>query len=490
MSLFMIDTGAVSASMSSIESLVSKFENLSSKLDGLDVSCDDDFDFAGAKAAIAANISACSTKISNVSKTIENVVNAHTSLQGSLKFDSSASSSNASASSNSGGTTSYSSHSSSSGSYSASSTSYSASPSSGYSASSGGGYSASSGGGYNVSSSGGTNVSTVGGYNVSSGNLNFDQSSATSVVIPSSGNSMFIDSSSVIPVAGAGAAVASSGLVPSQDLVLEIITNRYTNEDDKTMGIQETNEYYEGQIIEFTTGSGSNVWYAIQGATTRWRTDDAGRLAAKKYGLAQLPEGAYETEDGLYIPGCSFKLAPLVSDSEGIVGLPAKGAMSVIMPSGTAKPDLWKHGYSLYSKRGDKPYYGINEIKSQSVANASLESSLTSKISYDTTGYATIEGRYVISCDDYFGRVGDKVQVYTDNGPIECVIGYTAKENSGRLSFFTDDSFDSLKLNDKITLANIKSINNLEYANGGWKDEYGYSAEGHTSLLSESEGDN
>lgn len=86
MSVFMIDTDSVSGIGSSITSLASQVDSIASGVSGYDTSCEDGFDFAGAKSVIADNIKACVIKISNTGIVIDNVVSSHTSLQSSLVY--------------------------------------------------------------------------------------------------------------------------------------------------------------------------------------------------------------------------------------------------------------------------------------------------------------------------------------------------------------------------------------------------------------------
>ena len=86
MAIFMIETESVSSSSDSINSLSSNLSNISSSVSGYDVSCDDGFDFSGAKQVIVQNIEACVSKMSNTSKLMNNVVSSHNDLQSKLKF--------------------------------------------------------------------------------------------------------------------------------------------------------------------------------------------------------------------------------------------------------------------------------------------------------------------------------------------------------------------------------------------------------------------
>lgn len=87
MAVFMLETDALTSASSAISSLASQVNDVSSLINGYDTSCEDGFDFAGAKSVLASNVEACSTKITNTASILENVVSAHTELQSSMKFD-------------------------------------------------------------------------------------------------------------------------------------------------------------------------------------------------------------------------------------------------------------------------------------------------------------------------------------------------------------------------------------------------------------------
>ena len=92
MTVFMLETDSVSSAASAYDSLASQVTDLASSVNGYDTSCDDgdlSAAFASAKGAIASNLDACSTKIKNVSAVLNSVVSSHSSLQNSLKFQSS-----------------------------------------------------------------------------------------------------------------------------------------------------------------------------------------------------------------------------------------------------------------------------------------------------------------------------------------------------------------------------------------------------------------
>lgn len=153
MAVFMLETEALTSASSAISSLASQVNDVSSSINGYDTSCEDGFDFAGAKSVLASNVEACSTKITNTAAILENVVSAHTELQSSMKFDGSNNYSSSSSTSTNG------------------SSSSSASSSSSGSSSSGGNYSGggTSGGGYSGGGSYSGSSSSYGGGDYSGG---------------------------------------------------------------------------------------------------------------------------------------------------------------------------------------------------------------------------------------------------------------------------------------------------------------------------------
>ena len=153
MAVFMLETEALTSASSAISSLASQVNDVSSSINGYDTSCEDGFDFAGAKSVLASNVEACSTKITNTAAILENVVSAHTELQSSMKFDGSDNYSSSSSTSTNGSSSS-SGSSSSGGNYSGGGTS-----GGGYS---GGGYSG--GGSYSGGSSSYSGGDYSGGY--------------------------------------------------------------------------------------------------------------------------------------------------------------------------------------------------------------------------------------------------------------------------------------------------------------------------------------
>ena len=86
MAAFLLETGAVESASSTLTSLASQVASIASSVSGYDTACED-FNFAGAKASIAANIQALQEKIKNAATIVETVVAQHTQLQNSLTFN-------------------------------------------------------------------------------------------------------------------------------------------------------------------------------------------------------------------------------------------------------------------------------------------------------------------------------------------------------------------------------------------------------------------
>ena len=77
----------------SLSSKINEFTNISNQLQGLSdfvsgFPCDNgEFDFSSAVNCISGNIVACSKKVNNTAVLISNVIDSHTKLQSTLKFD-------------------------------------------------------------------------------------------------------------------------------------------------------------------------------------------------------------------------------------------------------------------------------------------------------------------------------------------------------------------------------------------------------------------
>lgn len=86
MSVFILETDAVTSAADSLSSIESSLESLSSSVSGYDTSQSggDSFDFDGAKSVIAENIKAASIKVQNTQTIMNNVVDSHTKLQQAL----------------------------------------------------------------------------------------------------------------------------------------------------------------------------------------------------------------------------------------------------------------------------------------------------------------------------------------------------------------------------------------------------------------------
>ncbi len=86
MAIFILETDAVTSAGSTISSLASQMESIASSISGYDTTCEDGFDFAGAKDAIAKNAEALTIKFQNSQNILDSVVSSHTELQSSLQF--------------------------------------------------------------------------------------------------------------------------------------------------------------------------------------------------------------------------------------------------------------------------------------------------------------------------------------------------------------------------------------------------------------------
>lgn len=86
MSVFILETDAVTSAADGLNSITSSLENLSNSVSSYDTSQSggDSFDFDGAKSVIAENIKAASIKVQNTQTIMNNVVDSHTKLQSAL----------------------------------------------------------------------------------------------------------------------------------------------------------------------------------------------------------------------------------------------------------------------------------------------------------------------------------------------------------------------------------------------------------------------
>ena len=86
MTVFLLETESVNSSASKVNKLSTDLNTLKGTVSGWNTSCEDGFNFAGAKNVIASNISKASTKVKNTYTIMDKVVTKHTELQNSLKF--------------------------------------------------------------------------------------------------------------------------------------------------------------------------------------------------------------------------------------------------------------------------------------------------------------------------------------------------------------------------------------------------------------------
>lgn len=84
MAIFKMNTSELTSASSSISKEASSISNVVDSINGYDVSCEDDFNFAGAKAALAANAEACYNKVLNTAKLIDLCAESHMDLQNKL----------------------------------------------------------------------------------------------------------------------------------------------------------------------------------------------------------------------------------------------------------------------------------------------------------------------------------------------------------------------------------------------------------------------
>lgn len=84
---FLLDTGNVSSVASTIKSTGTTVSSIASSCSGYDTNCEDGFNFAVAKSALVTSINNIADRINATATIINNVVEAHTSLQSSLTFE-------------------------------------------------------------------------------------------------------------------------------------------------------------------------------------------------------------------------------------------------------------------------------------------------------------------------------------------------------------------------------------------------------------------
>ena len=94
-------------------------------------------------------------------------------------------------------------------------------------------------------------------------------------------------------------------------------------------------------------------------------------------------------------------------------------------------------------------------------------------LAYNTAGYATIGGMFVIACGSEFGNVGDEIEFTLDDGQtFKCIIGQINEDSDGGIQFFVNDSWsaDGAENFQPEIVDHISKIQNLgsnrEYASG------------------------
>ena len=68
---------------------------------------------------------------------------------------------------------------------------------------------------------------------------------------------------------------------------------------------------------------------------------------------------------------------------------------------------------------------------------------LDNKLKYSSDGYFMINNRYIISCDESFGEVGDRIIfVRKDGTKVDCIIGHITRDEASRnrVTFFVDNN--------------------------------------------------
>lgn len=83
---FLLDTEAVSSAASGIGKTATNIASIADKVGGYSVE-DEDFNFSGAKSALATSINACADRVKTAQTLIASVIDAHTTLQTTLTFE-------------------------------------------------------------------------------------------------------------------------------------------------------------------------------------------------------------------------------------------------------------------------------------------------------------------------------------------------------------------------------------------------------------------
>lgn len=118
-----------------------------------------------------------------------------------------------------------------------------------------------------------------------------------------------------------------------------------------------------------------------------------------------------------------------------------------------------------------KTYMGYNQNWSKSTGQYRLHSDISSDVEYDKYGYATYDNRYFVAVKPYYGKAGDYIDVYQEDGSIiPCIIGDNkGNENSNKyihfdgsiVEFMVGNKFKGVKQTRPEFCQNISMIKNL-----------------------------
>lgn len=84
---FLLDTEAIKSPTDGYKTAAKKVSSIADTVSGFDTSCEDGFDFAGAKSVIVANLTACANRMNNTAAIVDGVVETHTSLQKAFTYE-------------------------------------------------------------------------------------------------------------------------------------------------------------------------------------------------------------------------------------------------------------------------------------------------------------------------------------------------------------------------------------------------------------------
>lgn len=104
----------------------------------------------------------------------------------------------------------------------------------------------------------------------------------------------------------------------------------------------------------------------------------------------------------------------------------------------------------------------VGSIIVPTVSDSSLGEVLSnSSITYDETGYAKLDDRFILSCSEKYGKIGDIIQIKDKNGEIhECIIGNVTKTDGFNMYVNNKYTFSSDNIDSRLN-GNFDSIRNL-----------------------------